>query len=171
VNLLLAGKSLRELGMARMQGWRTNFAAFIRRKVDPGEMAQRVKEAEQRGEVLRVLVEGLKEEAYLPAADLPLIETLQAGDLPAAWQPIGPTTSDEVTFLAPLEMVSARGRAKVVFDFSTCGAYKPAGKRRWGYYVLPVLYGDRLVARMDVKLTARPARFRCSILAGRPAGG
>jgi uncharacterized protein YcaQ len=58
-----------------------------------------------------------------------------------------------VTVLAPLEIVSARGRAAKIFDFDyVWEVYKPAHQRRWGYYTLPVLYGDRLVARFDAKL-------------------
>jgi len=59
----------------------------------------------------------------------------------------------QVTLLAPLEIVSARGRAKQVFDFEYIWeVYKPIHQRRWGYYTLPILYGDDLVARLDPKL-------------------
>jgi uncharacterized protein len=54
--------------------------------------------------------------------------------------------------LAPLEIVSARGRAKKVFDFDyVWEVYKPVHQRKWGYYTLPILYGDDLVARLDPK--------------------
>ena len=84
---------------------------------------------------------------------MPILETLNAGKIPSAWNPLGPSTQDEVTFPAPLEIVSARGRAKQVFGFDYIWeVYKPVEKRRWGYYVLPILYGDDLVARLDPKL-------------------
>jgi uncharacterized protein YcaQ len=63
------------------------------------------------------------------------------------------TTTEEVVFLAPLDHVSARGRAKVLFGFDyVWEVYKPEHQRRFGYYTLPVLWGDRLVARFDSKL-------------------
>jgi uncharacterized protein YcaQ len=82
-----------------------------------------------------------------------LLKSLEAGKIPKAWNPIGPGTLDEVSFLAPLDIVSARGRAKKVFDFEYLWeVYKPLEQRRWGYYTLPILYGDDLVARLDPKL-------------------
>jgi hypothetical protein len=63
------------------------------------------------------------------------------------------TTTEEAVFLAPLDPVSARGRATVLFGFDYIWeVYKPESKRKFGYYTLPVLWGDRLVARFDSKL-------------------
>jgi hypothetical protein len=81
------------------------------------------------------------------------LDALESGRVPKAWKPKATTTLDEVAFLSPLDIVSARGRAKKLFDFEyKWEVYTPAHLRRWGYYVLPILYGDDLVARLDPKL-------------------
>ena len=84
-----------------------------------------------------------------------------AGRVPRAWRPKATTTTEEATFLAPLDPVSARKRAKPLFDFDYIWeVYTPAPKRKFGYYALPVLWGDRLVARFDGRLdrATRPSR-------------
>ena len=102
------------------------------------------------GEALEIGVEGEKEPCYLPASDAELLEAVQADRVPGAWRPLAATTLDEVVFLAPLDTVVARGRAQALFDFEYLWeVYKPVAQRRWGYYTLPILYGDRLVARLD----------------------
>ena len=85
---------------------------------------------------------------------------LTAGRVPRAWKPLGPTTVDEAVFLAPLDPVSARGRAKALFGFDyVWEVYKPETQRRHGYYTLPVLWGDRLVARFDSRFDRATGAF------------
>lgn len=105
------------------------------------------------GEVVEVKIEGWRGVHYALATDVAWLNELAAGRVPAAWTPLDTTTTDEAVFLAPLDPVSARGRAKVVFDFDyVWEVYKPVEKRQYGYYTLPVLRGDQLVARFDGKL-------------------
>ncbi|MCC5883822.1 MAG: YcaQ family DNA glycosylase [Halomonas sp.] len=61
--------------------------------------------------------------------------------------------SQDVRFLAPLDpLMWDRGGIARVFGFDYIWeVYKPQALRRWGYYVLPVLWGDRFVARFDAR--------------------
>jgi uncharacterized protein YcaQ len=53
--------------------------------------------------------------------------------------------------LSPFDrLIHDRKRTVELFEFDyQLEMYKPAGKRRWGYFALPVLYGDRLVGKLD----------------------
>ena len=53
--------------------------------------------------------------------------------------------------LSPFDRLAHnRVRAEELFEFEyQLEMYKPAASRRWGYYALPILYGDRLVGKLD----------------------
>lgn len=149
-------KSIAFLGMARENTWRTDLSGYLIRDVSREEAKTRIESLIEQGVISRVRVEGSKDNQLYLNSDQPHLSDLEAGRIPKKWKPVGPSTEEEVTFLAPLEIVSARGRAKKVFDFEYLWeVYKPAHLRRWGYYTLPILYGDDLVARLDPKLDRR----------------
>ena len=78
--------------------------------------------------------------AYLPTSALPLLEA--------------PAPAPRVIFVGPLDSLLWDRRGVVqLFDFDyVWEVYKPEPQRRWGYYVLPIFYGDRFVARLDSRL-------------------
>ncbi|GCE15603.1 winged helix-turn-helix domain-containing protein [Tengunoibacter tsumagoiensis] len=105
------------------------------------------------GDIIEVKVEGWKMVHYALASDLDVLNELSAGRVPKAWTPLDTTTLEEVVFMAPLDPVSARGRTSEIFDFEhVWEVYKPEHQRKFGYYTLPILWDDRLVARFDSKL-------------------
>jgi len=105
------------------------------------------------GEIVPINVEGWANVHYMLASDLGYLKDLNAGRVPKAWKPLDTTTDNEAVFLAPLDVVSARGRAKDLFNFEYIWeVYKPLEERRWGYYTVPILWRDQLVARADLKL-------------------
>src|SRR5213075_2881447 len=64
--------------------------------------------------------------------------------------------------LSPLDrLVYDRKRMAEIFDFDyQLEMYKPVAKRRWGYFALPILYGDRLVGKLDSTADRRAGVFR-----------
>lgn len=146
-------KGIAHLNMMRERRFKINWSNAIDRKISPQEETQKLAELYNRNVIACLHVEGLKDKFITLAENIPLLEKLESGKIPNVWKSVGPSTQEQVTLLAPLEMVSARGRAKEVFDFEYIWeVYKPLEQRRWGYYTLPILYGDDLVARLDPKL-------------------
>ena len=88
-------------------------------------------------------VDGLSDDYYLHADDLPLLHQLQNGN----WQP-------RTTLLSPFDnLICDRDRTEALWDFYfRIEIYVPKAKREYGYYVLPILYGDKLIGRIDPKM-------------------
>lgn len=145
----LIKKEISFAGLSRVQRTSDAYGRGV-----PFENAQEIIEALLTdGEIAPVQVEGWKAVHYALRSDVEALQELCAGRVPAAWAPVGTTTTEEVVFLAPLDPVSARGRAKPLFGFDyVWEVYKPEHQRKFGYYTLPILWGDRLVGRFDSKL-------------------
>jgi uncharacterized protein YcaQ len=64
---------------------------------------------------------------------------------------LGQPFRGRAALLSPLDrLVVDRKRLTEIFEFDyQLGMYKPVAKRRWGYFALPILYGDRLVGKLD----------------------
>src|SRR5207248_497949 len=83
------------------------------------------------------------------AADLDLIERLERG---AGWEP-------RAALLSPFDnLIWDRERARILFGFDfRMEIYVPKAQRRFGYYTMPILSGDRVIGIADPVMD-RPAR-------------
>ena len=103
------------------------------------------------GTLVPVAVDGIRGPRFVPAAELPSLA--QAESEVAAGEPPG-GAAPGVAFLAALDpLVWDRDLLRNLYDFDYIWeVYVPAAKRRWGYYVLPILFGDRLVGRIEPRI-------------------
>ena len=111
------------------------------------------------GRLFPVQVEGLKGERFVVAEDLAFLDRAEA-EVTGEGLPGGRDAG--VAFLAPLDPLCwDRDLLRRLYDFDyVWEVYVPAAKRKWGYYVLPILYGDRLVGRIEPRIERRAGTLR-----------
>ncbi|MBI5301506.1 MAG: YcaQ family DNA glycosylase [Chloroflexi bacterium] len=149
-----AQKSLRALGVATPRQIQQH---FIRGRYP--NLNRVLAELENEKRILRVQVADWQGEWYLHADDVPLLEKIKADE----WQP-------HTTLLSPFDnLICDRARTKLFFDFDyTMEIYTPAAKRKFGYYVLPILHGDRLIGRIDSTMDRANARYHINAVYAEP---
>jgi uncharacterized protein YcaQ len=126
----LLGHAAEALGVATVR----DLADYFR--IRTTEATSGVRELVDAGELVPLDVEGWSEPGYAPPG-------------------VAPTRPrrTHATLLSPFDsLIWDRARAERLFGFRyRIEIYTPAARRRYGYYVLPVLLGDRLVGRLDLK--------------------
>ena len=114
----------------------------------PGRTALR-EELIEEGELVPVEVEGVSGKRFVLREDIALLEA-------------PPEPPPSVAFLPPFDpLIWDRGLLGSLFDFDyVWELFLPPAKRRWGWYVLPISFGDRFVGRIEPRIDRAEARVQ-----------
>ncbi len=142
-----AWRVLRRIGAAGMM-WDRRSDAWLGIDMTPEQRSEAFEALEKDGRIAAVRVEGLRFPLYIPADDMKILEDVIAERA---------DTRARVEFLAPLDpMLWDRKLIEALWGFRySWEIYTPPEKRKYGYYVLPVLHGERLIGRIEPKADRR----------------
>jgi uncharacterized protein len=134
-----------------------------------------VEEAEQRKNERRLAALGIAR-AKFRAMPMEPVHVGEAGEpaevegVKGEWR-VAPAYLDggfegRTALLSPFDRLTHdRVRTEELFDFEyTLEMYKPAAKRRWGYFALPILHGDRLVGKLDATADRKASVLRVNAI-------
>lgn len=127
--------------------WNRAGDAWLGIGLKAAQRAEAIAGLEARGLLTRLEVEGIGHPFLVRSRDLPELEECAATDGPAP----------AMAFLAPLDnLIWDRRLIEALFGFEyRWEVYTPPPQRKFGWYVLPVLYGDRLIARVEPKFNKK----------------
>jgi uncharacterized protein YcaQ len=138
---LLCWRVLRRIGAVGLL-WDKNSPAFLGFELKADQRKSVLSTLEARGAILSARVEGIKPVFYYRAEDEALMRAVLAG-----------TTDHKarMEFLAPLDpLLWDKTMLAALWDFRySWEIYTPAGKRKYGYYTLPVLWGSDFIGRIE----------------------
>jgi uncharacterized protein YcaQ len=114
----------------------------------PGRNALR-EELVERGDLVSVDVEGVRGRRFVVSAEVELLEA-------------PPNAPPSVAFVPPFDpIVWDRGLLGSLFEFEyVWELFLPPAKRRWGWYVLPIVFRDRFVGRIEPRIDRAEARVQ-----------
>ncbi len=142
-------RALLALGPARLRDVRQYFTRFAY-----PNLKETLGALEKKGVISRVAIDdggGEWSGPWVLHNDLlPKLERLRAGE----WRP-------QTVLLSPFDnLIADRDRTERLFDFHyRIEIYTPAAKRQYGYYVMPILHGDRLIGRIDPRMDRKTGRL------------
>ena len=136
-----AWRVLRRIGAVGLF-WDKNSTAFLGIELNAEKRKRILTRLTEEGKICPVAVEGLKPLFYYRSEDTGLLEEIIKGshDL-----------KPRMSFIAPLDpLMWDKSLVLALWDFRySWEIYTPSVKRKYGYYTLPVLYGDRFAGRIE----------------------
>ena len=137
----LCWRILRRIGAIGLL-WNRRSDAWLGIEMTAPQRTDAFTRLEAKGQIVRIQVEGIKDPLYLLSGDFPLLEAASKDAI---------DKKPRLEFLAPLDpMLWDRRLVEAIWDYQyTWEIYTPMSKRKYGHYVLPMVYGQNLIGRIE----------------------
>ena len=146
---LLRWRIKRRVGAVGML-WNRRSDAWLGINMSTEQRNVAINALEADGIIVKAEVESIRSPLFFLAEDIPLMEAVRQGVL---------DTKPRLEFLAPLDpMLWDRKLVEALWDYHyKWEIYTPVNQRKYGYYVLPILYGDKFVGRIEAAADRKAA--------------
>jgi len=167
--LMMRGEAAIAGRVGRERLWDLADRVYVKAEIPSVEEAQRIKNHRRLASLGIARSKGAKmpiEPIHVGDAGEPAVVEGTKGEWRVDPSYLGGAFEGQTALLSPFDrLVYDRTRAEELFDFEyTLEMYKPAAKRRWGYFALPILHGDRLVGKLDAAADRKAGVLRVNAI-------